>query len=43
MVLGAGTAVVANRFPRHELRLEQGAGALFVLGLILIGFGFPLI
>jgi hypothetical protein len=41
IVLGATAAVGASRFPAYQVRLEQGAGVLIVLGLILVGLGFP--
>jgi hypothetical protein len=44
LILGTVTALGAERFPRrHRMRIEQVGGNLFVAGLALLGFGFPLV
>ncbi|HXD46742.1 MAG TPA: hypothetical protein VN655_16565 [Pseudolabrys sp.] len=41
LVLGATTAVVAERYPAHVEALETAAGVLLIGGLGLIGAGLP--
>lgn len=43
LILGTASALSAERFPLHRLRLEQWGGNLFVGSLALLGFGFPII
>jgi hypothetical protein len=43
LILGSATALIAERFPLHQARIEQWGGNLFVGSLALLGFGFPII
>jgi hypothetical protein len=43
LVLGATTAVAAERHPAHVAALETVAGVLLIGGLGLIGAGLPIL
>ena len=43
IVLGTAAAVAGAWFPARKAQLERWGGALFVGGLVLAGFGLPLI
>jgi hypothetical protein len=43
VVIGAGIAYVADRFPAHGEALETSAGALLIGGLALLGSALPTI
>jgi hypothetical protein len=43
IVLGAIAAASARRYPLHQARLERWGGALFVIGLSLVGLAFPML
>jgi hypothetical protein len=43
VVLGAGAAYYADRFPAHIEAVETGAGVLLIGGLALLGSALPLI
>ncbi len=41
LLLGTGSAYAAQRVPSYNVRLEQSGGALFILGLALVGTVLP--
>jgi hypothetical protein len=41
VVLGAGIAYAADRFPAHVEALETAAGVLMIAGLAILGSGLP--
>jgi putative Mn2+ efflux pump MntP len=41
VVLGAGVAYFADRYPAHIEELEASAGVLLIAGLALLGSGLP--
>ena len=41
LVFGTSLAYAAQRVPSYNVRLEQSGGALFVLGLVLVGTVLP--
>ena len=41
VVLGAGVAYFADRYPAHIEKLETSAGVLLIAGLALMGSGLP--
>jgi hypothetical protein len=43
VVLGAGVAYFADRYPAHVEALETGAGVLLIGGLALLGSGLPVV
>jgi hypothetical protein len=43
VMLGAGVAYFANRFPAHIEALETSAGVLLIGGLALMGTGLPVL
>ncbi len=43
IVIGAAAAVTASWVPAHKARLEEWGGALFIGGLVLVGFAVPML
>ena len=43
IVVGTAAAVAGGWFPAQKGKLERWGGALFIAGLALVGFGFPMV
>ncbi|HUZ73290.1 MAG TPA: hypothetical protein VMU87_09900 [Stellaceae bacterium] len=43
IVGGAAAAVASTWFPAQKAPLERWSSALFISGLALVGFGFPIL
>ena len=43
MAAGGITALVAEKFPAHQAKLERWGGDVLVGGIALLGFAFPII
>ena len=41
LLLGTSLAYAAQNMPNYNVRLEQSGGALFILGLVLVGTVLP--